>query len=82
MFHHSKKVQYKADDGVAISALLYVPQWMKKTDQILLLCGSWRPEWQEKNLFNKYMQLFNNAGYIVIAPNFRAVQVTEKHSRE
>src|SRR4030095_508900 len=29
------------------------------------------PEWQEKNLFNKFFQLLVNRGYAVIAPNFR-----------
>jgi dipeptidyl aminopeptidase/acylaminoacyl peptidase len=29
------------------------------------------PEWQDKNLFNKYFQILTNRGFIVIAPNFR-----------
>lgn len=29
------------------------------------------PEWQERNIFSKYSQIFTNRGYIVITPNFR-----------
>jgi len=67
-----KKVQYKTEDGITISALLYFPAWMKKnSSNPAVVWPHGGPEWQEKNLFNKYMQIFNNAGYIVIAPNFR-----------
>jgi dipeptidyl aminopeptidase/acylaminoacyl peptidase len=72
VFTIPKKVQYKAEDGVTISALLYIPQWMKKnSSNPAVVWPHGGPEWQEKNLFNKYMQIFNNAGYAVIAPNFR-----------
>ena len=65
-------VKYKSFDGLEISAWLYVPKWMKKDrSNPAIVWPHGGPEWQEKNLFNKYIQILTNAGYALIAPNFR-----------
>ena len=67
-----KTIQYESFDGLTISANLYVPKWMKQDGtNPAILWPHGGPEWQERNLFNKYFQLFLNQGFIVIAPNFR-----------
>ncbi|HEY3250681.1 MAG TPA: S9 family peptidase [Ignavibacteria bacterium] len=67
-----KKISYKSFDGLNISAFLYIPPWMKKNESNpAILWPHGGPEWQEKNIFNKYFQLLVNRGYIVITPNFR-----------
>jgi len=65
-------IRYKSFDGVEIHANLYIPRWMKrdKTNPAILWPHG-GPEWQEKNVFNKFAQILTNRGYIVIAPNFR-----------
>ncbi len=67
-----QEIKYKSFDGLEISAYLYVPKGAKKDGTnpgVLWPHGG--PEWQEKNLFNKYFQIMVNRGYVVIAPNFR-----------
>jgi len=67
-----KTISYKSFDGLNISALLYIPGWMKKDGtNPAILWPHGGPEWQEKSTFNKYLQIFANRGFIVIAPNFR-----------
>jgi len=65
-------VKYKSFDDLEISAGLYVPELLKKDNSNpAILWPHGGPEWQEKNVFNKYFQILTNRGYIVIAPNFR-----------
>jgi dipeptidyl aminopeptidase/acylaminoacyl peptidase len=67
-----QEIKYKSFDGLEIYGYLYLPKGAKKdgnTPAIVWPHGG--PEWQEKNLFNKYFQILCNRGYIVIAPNFR-----------
>jgi dipeptidyl aminopeptidase/acylaminoacyl peptidase len=65
-----KNVTYKSFDGLNISAFLYIPDWMKKDgSNPAILWPHGGPEWQEKRLFNKYMQILTNRVFIVIAPN-------------
>ncbi len=67
-----KEIKYKSFDGLEISAYMYIPKGFKKDGtNPAILWPHGGPEWQEKNLFNKYFQIFANRGYIVIAPNFR-----------
>jgi dipeptidyl aminopeptidase/acylaminoacyl peptidase len=67
-----QEVKYKSFDGLDIHAFLYIPKGMKKDGtNPAVLWPHGGPEWQEKNLFNKYFQILANRGYIVIAPNFR-----------
>ncbi|MCI0450237.1 MAG: S9 family peptidase [Chlorobi bacterium] len=67
-----QEVKYKSFDGLEISAYLYIPKWMKKVgSNPVIVWPHGGPEWQEKNIFNKYFQILANRGYIVIAPNFR-----------
>lgn len=63
---------YKSFDGLKIHALLYIPKGLKKDGKnpgIVWPHGG--PEHQEMHNFSKYVQVMVNAGYIVIAPNFR-----------
>jgi dipeptidyl aminopeptidase/acylaminoacyl peptidase len=67
-----QEIKYKSFDGTEIFAYLYIPKWMKKDGaNPAILWPHGGPEWQEKNIFNKYFQILTNRGYIVIAPNFR-----------
>jgi dipeptidyl aminopeptidase/acylaminoacyl peptidase len=65
-------VKYKSFDGLEISALLYQPKGLiKNGSNPAIVWPHGGPEWQEKNLFNKYFQILANRGYTVIVPNFR-----------
>ncbi len=65
-------ITYKSFDGVEISGYLYLPKGAKKDGSYPgIVWPHGGPEWQEKNLFNKYFQIFANRGYAVIVPNFR-----------
>lgn len=67
-----QEITYKSFDGLEISGYLYIPKGAKKDGtNPAVLWPHGGPEWQEKNLFNKYFQLMANRGYVVIAPNFR-----------
>jgi dipeptidyl aminopeptidase/acylaminoacyl peptidase len=67
-----QSIKYNSFDGLEINGFLYIPKGMKKDGtNPAILWPHGGPEWQEKNLFNKYFQIFTNRGYIVIAPNFR-----------
>ncbi|MBK6877653.1 MAG: S9 family peptidase [Ignavibacteria bacterium] len=67
-----KDVFYKSFDGLKIHALLYIPKGLKKDGtNPAILWPHGGPEHQEMHNFSKYVQVFTNAGYIVIAPNFR-----------
>jgi dipeptidyl aminopeptidase/acylaminoacyl peptidase len=67
-----QEVKYKSFDGQEISGYLYIPKGAKKDGtNPAVLWPHGGPEWQEKNLFNKYFQIMANRGYVVIAPNFR-----------
>lgn len=67
-----KQIQYKSFDELEINAMLYIPSWMKKDGtNPAMVWPHGGPEHQEKVLFNKYLQILCNRGYIVIAPNFR-----------
>lgn len=71
-FTAPRLIKYKSFDGLEISANLYIPSWMKKDGKNpAIVWPHGGPEWQEKNLFNKYFQILTNRGFIVIAPNFR-----------
>ena len=66
------EIKYKSFDGLEINGFMYVPKWMKKDGtNPAVIWPHGGPEWQEKNLFNKYFQILCNRGYIVVAPNFR-----------
>jgi dipeptidyl aminopeptidase/acylaminoacyl peptidase len=65
-------VFYNSFDGLKIHALFYVPKGLKKNRKNpAIVWPHGGPEWQEMHNFNKYLQVITNAGYIVIAPNFR-----------
>ena len=65
-------VFYNSFDGLKIHALLYVPNGLKKNRKNpAIVWPHGGPEWQEMHNFSKYLQVITNAGYIVIAPNFR-----------
>jgi dipeptidyl aminopeptidase/acylaminoacyl peptidase len=65
-------IRYKSFDDRDISANLYIPKWIKKdASNPAIVWPHGGPEWQDKNVFNKYFQILTNRGYIVIAPNFR-----------
>ena len=71
-FTFPRTIKYNSFDGLEINAFLYVPKGVKKDGtNPAIVWPHGGPEWQEKNLFNKYFQIFTNRGYIVIAPNFR-----------
>jgi dipeptidyl aminopeptidase/acylaminoacyl peptidase len=71
-FTSPKLVKYKSFDGLEISANLYIPSWLDKNGKNpAIVWPHGGPEWQDKNLFNKYFQILTNKGFIVIAPNFR-----------
>ena len=65
-------VFYNSFDGLKIHALLYIPKGLKKNRKNpAIVWPHGGPEWQEMHNFSKYLQVITNAGYIVIAPNFR-----------
>lgn len=67
-----QELKYKSFDGLEIFAYLYIPKGAKKDGtNPAVLWPHGGPEWQEKNLFNKYFQILANRGYVVIVPNFR-----------
>lgn len=67
-----KDIFYKSFDGLKIHALFYIPKGLKKNGKNpAILWPHGGPEHQEMHNFSKYVQVFVNAGYIVIAPNFR-----------
>lgn len=66
------KVKYKSFDGLEISAYLYLPKGSEKNRTLPgIVWPHGGPEYQEKEIFNKYFQILVNRGYVVIAPNFR-----------
>lgn len=67
-----QSIRYKSFDGLEINGFLYIPKGIKNDgSNPAIVWPHGGPEWQEKNLFNKYFQILTNRGYIVIAPNFR-----------
>lgn len=67
-----QSIKYNSFDGLEINGFLYIPKGMKQDGtNPAIVWPHGGPEWQEKNLFNKYFQILTNRGYIVIAPNFR-----------
>jgi len=65
-------VFYKSFDGLKIHSLLYIPNGLKKDgSNPAILWPHGGPEAQELHNFSRWMQVFSNNGYIVIAPNFR-----------
>lgn len=65
-------IKYNSFDGLEIYGYLYLPKGAKKDGSLpAVVWPHGGPEWQEKNLFNKYFQILANAGYAVIVPNFR-----------
>lgn len=65
-------VFYKSFDGLKIHALLYLPKGMEKNGKNpAVVWPHGGPEYQEVHNFSRYIQVMVNAGYIVIAPNFR-----------
>ncbi len=71
-FTSPENIQYESFDGLRIGANLYISKWMKKDGtNPAIVWPHGGPEWQDKNVFSKFMQVLTNRGYIVIAPNFR-----------
>ncbi|MBX7044387.1 MAG: S9 family peptidase [Ignavibacteria bacterium] len=71
-FTQPHDIFYKSFDGLKIHGLIYIPKGLKKDGRnAAILWPHGGPEAQEMHNFNKYLQVFTNAGYIVIAPNFR-----------
>ncbi len=71
-FTKPKDVFYKSFDGLKIHSLLYIPKGLKKDGKNpAILWPHGGPEAQELHNFSRWMQVFSNNGYIVIAPNFR-----------
>jgi dipeptidyl aminopeptidase/acylaminoacyl peptidase len=71
-FTAPRDIFYKSLDGLNIHGLLYIPKGLKKDGtNPAILWPHGGPEASEMHNFNKYLQVFTNAGYIVIAPNFR-----------
>ncbi len=71
-FTAPKDIFYKSFDGLSIHGILYIPKGLKKDGtNPAILWPHGGPEASEMHNFNKYLQVFTNAGYIVIAPNFR-----------
>jgi dipeptidyl aminopeptidase/acylaminoacyl peptidase len=63
---------YNSFDGLKIHGLLYIPKGLKKNGKnAAIVWPHGGPEHQEIHCFSKYIQVMVNAGYIVIAPNFR-----------
>ncbi len=71
-FTKPRDVFYESFDGLKIHALLYIPRGLKKDGtNPAIVWPHGGPEHQEIHNFSKYVQVMVNAGYIVIAPNFR-----------
>jgi dipeptidyl aminopeptidase/acylaminoacyl peptidase len=71
-FTEPKDVVYESFDGLKIHALFYVPKGVKKDgSNPAIVWPHGGPEHQETHNFSKYIQVMTNAGFIVIAPNFR-----------
>jgi dipeptidyl aminopeptidase/acylaminoacyl peptidase len=67
-----KDIFYESFDGLKIHGLLYIPKGLKKDgSNPAIVWPHGGPEWQEMHNFSKYLQVLSNAGFIVIAPNFR-----------
>ena len=67
-----RDIFYKSFDGLKIHALLYIPAGLKKDGKNpAVVWPHGGPEHQEMYNFSRYVQVMANAGYIVIAPNFR-----------
>jgi dipeptidyl aminopeptidase/acylaminoacyl peptidase len=65
-------IKYKSFDGLEIAAHLFIPKWLKKDGtNPAIVWAHGGPEAQVEYTFNKYLQIFSNRGYVVIAPNFR-----------
>ena len=63
---------YKSFDGLKIHSLFFIPKGMKKDKKNpAIIWPHGGPEWQEIHNFNKYIQVMTNAGFIVLAPNYR-----------
>lgn len=71
-FTKPEDVYYKSFDDLEIHSLLYIPKGLNKDgSNPAILWPHGGPEAQEMHNFSKYIQIFCNNGYIVIAPNFR-----------
>jgi len=71
-FPKPKDVIYNSHDGLKIHALLYIPNGTQKNGKNpAIVWPHGGPEYQEVHNFSRYIQVMVNAGYIVIAPNFR-----------
>ena len=67
-----QEIKYKSFDGLEIFAYLYLPKGSDKNKKLPgIVWPHGGPEYQEKNMFNKYFQILSNRGYAVIVPNFR-----------
>jgi dipeptidyl aminopeptidase/acylaminoacyl peptidase len=63
---------YNSFDGKKIHALLFIPKGLKKDRKNpAIVWPHGGPEWQVMHNFDKYIQVMANAGFIVLAPNFR-----------
>ena len=68
----AKDIFYESFDGLRIHALFFIPKGLKKDGKNpAIVWPHGGPEHQEMHNFSKYIQVLTNAGYIVIAPNFR-----------
>lgn len=71
-FSKPKDIIYSSFDGLKIHALLYMPHGTEKNGKNpAIVWPHGGPEYQEVHNFSRYIQVMVNAGYIVIAPNFR-----------
>lgn len=71
-FTQAEDIFYESFDGTKIHSLLYIPKGIKKDGtNPAIVWPHGGPEYQTGHDFSKYIQAFTNAGYIVIAPNFR-----------
>ncbi|HLT23966.1 MAG TPA: S9 family peptidase, partial [Ignavibacteria bacterium] len=67
-----RDIFYKSFDGLKIHGLMYVPKGLKKDGtNPAIVWPHGGPEWQEMHNFSRYLQVMANAGFIIIAPNFR-----------
>lgn len=67
-----KDIFYESFDGLKIHALLYIPKGAKKDGtNPAIVWPHGGPESQEIHNYRRPIQVLVNAGYIVIAPNFR-----------
>lgn len=71
-FSKPRDIIYSSFDGLKIHALLYIPHGTEKNGKNpAIVWPHGGPEYQEMHNFSRYIQVMVNAGYIVIAPNFR-----------